>query len=482
MEKRILGIDIRDGALSAVLIESNVSGNFIEANEYILPFDDEENDITFLDLLEDLAAKIDIESVECVASIPAESIYFRNVKMPFKEKKKIAQILPLELGPEMLVPVDEMVIDFRYIDADNNPEGVEIITAGVEETRIETFLEAFKSCGLDPDILTINGYATAIALGGMSGLPDHSLFIDADMTMATLFTIVSGQIYIVRPVFADLNSADGINSLCIEIDRVNSACCSRYNIDFKPETVFVTGTCLTIDSFEKRMSEKLEVPVKGMDLLRDTDINISNFPSMSWEPGQMDNALALTFASITGYDCFNFRKGKFAVERKWKEHKKDIIKTGIAALVMILVFLSYGIVDIVVTKKRVSSIETQIDNIYALTFPSEDIPADPVDEMQNRVDGLREIPMTSEAGNGRYKIDILNKVSKMIPESIDIEVKKIIISKDSVIISGSTDSFSTVDDIHARFEKEEMFTNVSDPDSSRDSRKNRVNFKLNMKL
>ena len=72
--------------------------------------------------LETLVSRMDVKYDTCIASIPAANASFRNLQMPFKDRKRIAQILPFEMETLVPYPIDDVLIDFIIIDGADQGE------------------------------------------------------------------------------------------------------------------------------------------------------------------------------------------------------------------------------------------------------------------------------------------------------------------------------------------------------------------------
>jgi hypothetical protein len=89
MSRKILGLDIRPDAVSAVLINSSIKGTVIEAHGRV-PLSGRKEDRNGLSAsLETIEQKMDISDSICVASFPADEISFRNIQVPFKGQKNL---------------------------------------------------------------------------------------------------------------------------------------------------------------------------------------------------------------------------------------------------------------------------------------------------------------------------------------------------------------------------------------------------------
>ena len=111
MRRKILGLDIRHDAVSAVLLKSGIKGTDIEAHVHIPISNQVYMETVLAASLETIVKKIDISGSVCVASFPANEISYRNIQVPFKGRKKIKKILAYELEPTLPVPIDDLVID-----------------------------------------------------------------------------------------------------------------------------------------------------------------------------------------------------------------------------------------------------------------------------------------------------------------------------------------------------------------------------------
>ena len=83
----------------------------------------------------------------------------------------------------------------------------------------------------------------------------------------------------------------------------------------------------------------MAVPIKRVDLIRDTGV-VKQYPAdQPWIPHKNDGAFALALMGIQGSNGLNFRTGPFAAKKFWEEHRKNLIKTSILAAMVALAVL-----------------------------------------------------------------------------------------------------------------------------------------------
>jgi len=486
MSKRILGLDIRYNAVSAVLIQSSIKENWIESHEYAPLSDPKEFAGSLTGALEAIFAKIDPAGAQCVASFPADQISFRNLKVPFKKQKKISQILPFEIESTLPFPVDDLIIDFQTLkipfQTDSTDES-DIIAAAVDKSGLKSYLDILAGFKVEPDIITAGGYPVALCLSKLADTPEHFLVADIGPGKSTVSVINSGQICLIRsfPISSDTTSR--AVSIGINIRQTLSAFEEMLNLDFQPSVVFITGCGLSDPSMEQDMARALEIPVQKVDMVYNTTLALKNDPEDSWHPEQMDNAFALALIEAEGLDGLNFRKGPFAAKKLWDEHKKSFIKIGILAGLMFVLAMANIMIDSYSMEKKLARLNYQINDVFKKTFPKVKKIVDPLQQMRLKIQKAQQTSLLPiETGKHILMIDILNDISKGITKDTDVEFTRLVIGSGNVLITGNTDTFNSVDDMKSRLEKVEYFKKITISSANIERSSNRIRFNLKVQL
>ena len=485
MSRNILGLDIRNDAVSAVLIRSSIKSSRIEAHEHI-PVSDQKDITGCLDLLlNSLVKQTDISGSICIASFPANRISYRNIKLPFKEQKKIKQILPYELESTLPFLLDDLIIDYNSIksqDKSGPADYTNVVAAAVEKSELKSYVNTLASFNIKPKIVTVGGYPTALCLSSNTTAPENRLFVDTGNRNSSVFVLAAGQIYLMRSFPTGTARSSIAESLCSEIKRTLYACEDIFGFDLQPEKIFITGCNPDTINYKQDMERILGISAKRTDLLDQTGFTRKN-PALSWKPEQMDNALALALTEIEGLKVFNFLKGPFAAKNYWVEHKKSLIKTGIlAGLVLALIFINIGLKTHSM-EKRLASLNNQITGIFKTTFPDVKNIVDPIQQMRVKLKEAQKFSMFSgKTGKHTRIIDILKDISEFTPEDIDVNLTNLVVDMESVLIAGDTNRFNSVDDIKRGIKQSNLFNKVTISSANMDKSDNRVRFKLKVQL
>jgi len=486
MSKNILGLDIGHNAVSAVLARNSIKGNSIEAHMHLSLSDESRTDRNIADLIEIIAQEIDLSDCICVAAIPADLISYRNLQVPFAEHKKIRQILPFELESMLPFPVEDLIIDFHSFKIPDRDDHTEIIAASVEKNRIDSYLDILASFNIQPKLITAGCYPLAVCMANLSDTAGNWLLIEIGGRKSTLIGVSSGQICIIRSLSADAVASSMVESICTDIQQTLSAFEEISLLDFTPDRLFITGEGVEGSNLERDMSDisqRLGYPVQGIDLTHNTDIIPKRDFKKPWNPGQMDNALALALIEIEGFNSLNFRKGPFIEKEFWVGNKRVLIKTGVLAAFVLLIGFFYYMTDFYYMKKKIARLDSRIIEIFKTALPEVNTIVDPLHQMRI---GLKEAKKKSVFSGETKKhiktIDILEQISRLIPEEIEANFTRLVIGAESVLITGDTDTFNAVDDMKNRLEQAELFVNVTISSANMEKSGNRVRFKLKIQL
>ncbi len=479
MSRKILGLDINETAVSAVLVRGGIKGNWIEDHRHI-PFSGDQDDEESLSLaLETIAAEMDLEGATCIASLPASLAAFRNMKAPFKEQKKLRQIMPYELESILPYPPEDVIIDFNVLNDLADTEQHLVFTAAIQKEKVGFYLDQLKSHGLEPDVLTISGYALASSLATYSNDNTNRLLALIEPHRATLFLLLDGNICLVRSLRAQLSTAAGVSHFCSIVHQTLAGFQKHTGLDGDIQEVMLTGSALEDSHVEDAIREELGIPVRTMDLIALSGQVSIDTEGVMWKVNTMDASLALAMSAIVGFDLLNFRRGGFTVQKGWVQYQGDILKTGLIALVVVLLFFGNFVADYFSMKKRSMRVEEEVRNVFSSTFPDVKRIVDPLQQMRVKLDELKkDATFSAETNRSVMAIDVLNDISRHIPKQIDVELSSVIIGADSVLISGDTGGFDAVDDVKSSLENAALFKSVSITSTNKDRSGDRVRFKI----
>lgn len=496
MSRKILGLDIRDNSLSAVLINGTLQGNHIEVFEFI-DFQGVETggavsedtageetraedlketfDALLFRMLAKVSETIDIAGCACIVSLPASFISYRNIRVPFRNEKKIRQVIHFELEPVMPGSVENLVIDFKLLEStDEGGESV-LVTASTDRTHLETLESCLQNSGFDVQAVLPGGSAAADYLLKTSD-PDEYLFADVDGATCTLFAVQSREVVFIRsfPV-----KKENIKALGLDIKRTLLSFCEQYEVDYEPGTVFVSGSFFQEPSVAAGLSDETGLKTEVTDFCESTGFLIDSQLKTTWNPALYDNALALAYNALFGISGLRFSERFFAVGKYFTEHKKQIINAGILLLCVIIAGLGNIGFSAYTVGTKMKAADSEMKAIYRGLFPDAKVISNPYGQLKGKVKEARQNSAFQDKSSGNIRvIDMLNEISKKLPNELDIEFTRFVLGTENLKISGDADAFASVDKMKKELEKIDFFKKVVISSTTNNQSGEGVRFKL----
>ncbi len=483
MSRKILGLDIRSDHVSAVLVKSSLRETRVAASMSVAVHSDGQEPGGLHAALETIAAAMDLTGADCAAAIPAALFSCRTLFVPFANAKKIRMVLPFELEPSLPHSAEDLTIDFTVI-ADTPPgEQTEVLVAALEKARLAPFIADLTASGLEPERVTLGGLATAVWIGRTAEPPGTAaLCLDLGEASGALFAVTAAQLRLVRsfPLTADPAAR---HRVLRSILRTTIGALEEKGIAAEPPVpLFVTGSGSRKTSMES-LAAGLPVALQTADLARRIGVRAEVGELEDWDPAVMDGALALALAEIEGIECMNFHRGQFLGRKIFSRYREQLTRTGALAAAVLLLMFGSVLVQSHLYQRRLAALDQQMAEIFRQTFPDVKKVADPFQQMQINLQGLRKsIPNAGEAATEVRSIDVLKNISESIPDEISVVFERMVIGADSVLISGTTAAFNSVDDIKGRLERIAGFKKVTISSANTDRSGKEVNFQIKVDL
>jgi general secretion pathway protein L len=480
MSRTLLGIDIRQDTVSAVLIKSSIKSSMVEAHIH-MPLNPAESEAQrLLPMLEKVAGTVDLKQVGCVMSLPAGRFSYRNIRIPFKDQRKIRQILPFELEPMLPKAAEELVSDFYTVWVDDSTS---LLTASLEKKLLSEYLEVLSRFHLDPLMVTAGAFATVVHLATGPESAGDLIVVDSDDTSHTLYLVSQGRIATIRPFARGKSSQADVQNLGLNIHRTITGIDPLLKVPFEPQRVLLTGYGIDTPAAEQKLHSLLKLPVERIDPSSGPTAIKPEVSEPSWNPFLMQNACALVAVELAGKTCLNFHGSAFGIRRHLIEHKSNLISSAVLAMVVLVLLMTGVIFDSYATQKELALYNDKIVEIFKSAAPDIDRIVSPVQQMKERLTEIKkEFTDSDKAEPSPRAIDILFLVNNSIPKEIDVQITRFGIGDDGVQISGDTKSFNAVNDMKSRLEQNKMFKAVTITSANMEKSGDRVRFKLKIDL
>lgn len=479
MSRPILAIHISTGAITALLLDSGLKRGVVESCAHIA-LDPAGADDPLGTALEELKSRLKTEGAALAVSIPLEQVIFRNLTVPFKDLKKIAQILPFELEATLPVAVESLEITFQ---AQIIGEAATVLAAAVDRSYLTGLIDTFARAGLKPELIVPGTYPLLHALWAAEQLHEHYVWLDFDEERAALFALVHKNISLARSFPLAGEEPERTQALALKIQQSLTALAELHALDYAPTRLYVSGI-LKADAHElKLLEELLAIPLQIVDLCKITDGVDLKSDTVHTSAEFFDAALALAVLAVQGNAVLYFHRTGSALRNLWSSYKRYLKTPAILLTLLLILALGSVVTDIYLLQSRLDRIEKQINSVFLSVFPDTTRIVDPLLQMQTRMDEYKRSSLDpTQTGEQVHCTDILQQISRLIPKETEVVLNRMTYGSDGVTLAGETAGFNTVDDIKNRLEKSELFSKVTIAAANMDKMGNKVLFRLKIDL
>jgi len=478
MPDKVLGLDIQEKTVNAVVIKAGFRNPQVISHASIamqVP-DDDDQDAWSLTLAE-LKKTVNVSGTIPVIAFPAKNVSFRNIIVPFKDPKKIRQVLPFELEPLMIHPLDQGIIDFHVIE---KGDPTQLIACIADMQTMLSFWEKVKQLDVEPEFIPVESVCTALCLLEDTHLPDQFIFIDCQKTQSVILFMNHRNISFIRRIQYP-ESSEIAKLLIRSIYHTRVYYLENLDKTYNPEQILMTGSRLD-ESIIEYLSENIEMSIQEVDLIHRLSVKVDKGSLENWQSRVMDNALALALVQNKGNTSFNLRQGPFAIKRRWQEYKNEIVNTIMWCIILALAFGSNLFIDNKILEKQNQSLTKEVKQIFEQALPGVPI-SDPVKQMKEKIEILKSSFMVP--GNNQSTlsvIDSMNLISKLIGNNVVVKLTRFVAEGTNIHISGKTDAFNSVDIIKKKLDSARQIQSVSVTSSKKERRGDKIIFKLKVIL
>ena len=487
MSNRILSIDIRKQGVRAVRVRTSLKGNRIEAHASA-SFDDAPGDAAAFEDRLAWAVGVIVDELKgsgmgCLVSLAPEHFSFRNLQVPFKDRKKIRQVLAFELEPTLPFEIEALEVDFLQV---RQAEQTDLIVAAVETRLLDSLEEILGRHDLGVRAITIGPAATALCIARSDReKPARFLLLDMDGPNATACVVLEGRIHMIRTLRAGKGSEPETSAkvLASGIDRMMAAFETLYDMDPQIEKVLLSGADYPDQPFLEALARHLDMEVALVNLANQSRLYLSAAVPESDPGAGFNSAMSLAGIETGSIRPFQFNRSHHIFQKYWAENRTELISVGVLAVFVFLLVMTQAIMENRRLGKQIGVIDQQMTEIFKQAFPEATRIQAPVQQMRASLAQLRE-----QTGSGRTNrssvsnIDILQDISVLIPEKVNVVLTRLVRDDTSVQVAGLTETFNAVDEMKMQLEKSDYFSQITISSANMDKAANRVRFRIRAEL
>jgi Tfp pilus assembly PilM family ATPase len=487
MPERILGLDIGVDAVKAVLLSRGFRGGYrvlavrrIDAGEAGgVP-----------EALQELFADQSFRGAVCVTALPAGALSFRNIRLPFRDDRKIRQTLAFALEPVIQTSLDEVFIDYTLA---GHAKQAEIFVALAPRALVGERTALLKEYVRETAVIDIDAVPLALRLTEKPGIQGSTLLLDVGARDTAAVFSGGGRILHIRhfPFGGEVvtrtmteTTGNGLSEtealkrsgdIPPEAWTAIRECSGRFLGELRntqayllwqgslaqaPARILMTGGGSRTPGLAEGLAELFAVPVERADLAAAVGIEIDEVFRESWDTAVMDQALALAARPMAKGGGFNFRQRASEARADYGELRNRLKKGAYVALVILtLAGIEFGLDDYS-ARLRLAALKQDIQTEFRKIYPEATRIVDPVAQLRGKIAESRKISAGMvDATSAVTALDLLREISMLAPS--DLLVTSFNLDGNAVGMKGQTRNFDAVESIKKTFANSKYFKTVT---------------------
>ncbi len=522
MLKSAVGVDLGSSALKVVELRGTWrKPEVVRAVERKLPAENANpcSPEQIAQALTEVLSAHAMKPTRVVSAISAHSTFVRNLQLPFRDPRKIRDMLKFELEPHIPYPVEDVSVDFAMV-RETAAGGCEILAVAVPKAAMAEHLRIFDLAGLVPEPVDWEVFGELNSYQAWRGAaPGLVASVNMGASKTTIKLIKGGRILFTRSIARGGNAlteairrrftlttaqaealklstsekersqiAESIGAflgmLAKEIDHTLLAFATREEDGETVQEFVLHGGGAKLPEALPFFQERYAVPT----MVFDADHHLFAPSPLALQGGTgstMSVAMGLALRQLSRRTVgLDFRREEFTLRKSYEAIRGHLISAG--ALITLLVGLSlFDLYYHLHTKEiRYTQLRSQVEAIFRDTFPD-------VRRISNEVaqarEKLREIETNLKgvgilSGPQGSSLELLRELSLRMPQNLQVKVVDLTISTEGISMSGETQSFEGVDSLKQAFASSPYFDDVKVSQARAGLNGKGVEFKISMTL
>jgi general secretion pathway protein L len=476
MAEKIIGLDIGAGSVKAVVLSRGFRGGYRILGVRRIEIHEEGG---VPEALSQLFADQAFRGAICVTALSPSLLSFRNVRLPFRDDKRIGQTLAFAIEPLIQQPLDGVFIDYTVTE---RAEQSEIFVALADRVRVAERTALLAPYVRDTAVIDIAAVPLASRLLQKPGFPACALLLDIGVRDATAIFAGKGRILHIRHFRFGGETATGAIACALQIDSTAAEAMKqggeppeaavaavrevrdRFLSELKntqaflleqgripglPSRIILTGGGARTPGIAEGLSRVFSISVERADLMASGGFEIDAGLRPAWDPEVMDQALALAARPMGKGSGFNFRQRESA--RTGSGELRGRLKKGAAALLLILILAGIELgLDDYGARLRLAQLKREITAVFRKIDPEATRIVDPVVQLRGKIAGAKRLAAgMGDATAAATALDLLKEISALAPP--DLLVSSLTLDGDAVGLKGEARNFDAVDTVKKTF-------------------------------
>lgn len=467
--------------------------------------------------LAELVTSQALDKARVATALSCQDLFMRTLTLPFKDSKKILQVVPFELEGLIPLGIEDVVLDPLILpptrsDAPaDGPPTTDVLIVAAPKTTLAAHLNLLKEAGLVPALVNADGLALHAYAQVLSGkgllLPPECVVIDIGASKTTLCLLHQSRPWMLRTI------AWGSDALTIAIAQRHGCTWEEAEQRKRAMTAqqaepwiepVVKEIQLTLHACESSTQTRIwqcllcggGAALQGLGSYLTGKLELEQVPI----PDELSQAYPPAFAVAFGLAvsgrvrrrklplgrvplivAADFRLPAEASPATEASSRRDFGLAMLGGLLLGLLLLADLYVRVTLQERRVAELKKTLQSHYAAAFGGPAPFGEELDLARSRVDILKKTLALLDEPSSPV-LPSLAELIRRLPKDIRLKIDGIAIEKGAMQLEAETDSFESAEKIKQALLASPGFRNVNMSDVHVGTSAKQVRFRVSMEL
>lgn len=421
-----------------------------------------------------------------ISALPSEMVAHRVLTLPFKDPRKLRQVVPFALEEHLPFPIDEAISAFIRLGDDG--DGSAVLAAVVRNSDLRSHLDLLREADLDPKCVTLGPLALARFLarasadGRRNGAHSH-LVLNIDEARTSLILLDSdGTPRAMRTVLAGLDPAGSTplgDRAAATIVAAARQTLLAHGPDLAPPDLLVAGPASAVPGVRSEIADGLAIAVRDTSEISDPGL-LESFQG-PWLRFGACVAMLLGESPTDPIELLNFRQGEFAFRGKTFD-SAPLHTSALLAVALAVLAAFHLVLGTTTSLRRLNVLDNQVETLTAPALGPISAAEAPAALRSGIATIRKQLKLMGGGSEVNSPLEVLLAVSRALPERLPVEFSDVLIDSTGLKFDGEADSFGTVDQVKKTLSGTGLVTDIEINDAKVSSETNKVNFHLSATL
>jgi len=457
MSKRFIGIDIAADTLHIAIADGDKKQvRLQQVSSHPLPEHD-----ALPNLLAEVLGPVAGFGDRLIIALPVRHCYLRWLNFPFRDAKKLASAIELELTVQLPIDIEQYQLAYRSLQDPNQPG--RIVTAAVPNQLLDETLSHFDETSWPAHLVELIPFALT---AGLSGCRDGDLLILADEheTVVCRLQQRTPTSLAVLPATAEQGAAEVTAFVSRQARMLLGA--------GEPGSI---RTWLIAPRHAEPLQRELQL--LGFQIAVPT---VPDQPTSAALPGLKAALLALCAANQDKQQGFNLRQGRYALRGEWQKLRRSFIAVALLAGLLLGSWGTTAWLKHAELKGQADQLSRQMEQVFRANFSKSDPIVDIPRQIEVKLTEMRRKTELLGLSSQGSALRVLEEISSRLPADLPIEIKELNYSADNLRLNGFTSSFDAVNQAADKLKASPLFADAKIADAKMSLDGSRVDFQLQL--